>query len=51
MRHALKSRGIDDFKTAMKSVKGMKETIGLKEYSINDLIIYTCLLDDMVFDD
>ena len=50
MRSALKSRGIDDFKTAMKFVEGMKETTGLKEYSLNDFIIYTCLLDEVVFD-
>jgi hypothetical protein len=49
MRYALKSRGIDDFKTAMKFVEGMKETTGLKEYSLNDFIIYTCLLDELVF--
>ena len=51
MRAALQSRGIDDFKTAMKFVEGMKETTGLTEYSLNDLIIYTCLLDRVVFDD
>ena len=51
MRNALKSRGIDDFEVAMKFVKGMQETIGLKTYSMNDLIIYTCLLDGAVFDD
>ena len=51
MRSALKSRGIDDFKTAMKFVEGMKETTGLPDYSLNDLIIYTCLLDKVVFDD
>ena len=49
MRYALKSRGIDDFKTAMKFVEGMKETF-LEEYSLNDFIIYTCLLDKLVFD-
>ena len=51
MRSALQSRGIDDFKTAMKFVEGMKEEIGLPEYSLNDLVIYTCLLDRAVFDD
>ena len=50
MRSALKSRGIDDFKTAMKFVNGMKATTGLDDYSLNDFIIYTCLLDDVVFD-
>jgi hypothetical protein len=50
MTAALKSRGIDEFKTAMKFVEGMKETTGLKEYALNDLIIYTCLLDGVVFD-
>ena len=40
----------DQFKTAMKFVEGMKETTGLKEYSLNDFIIYTCLLDGVVFD-
>ena len=47
----MKSRGIDDFKVAMKFVEGMKETTGVKEYSLNDFIIYTCLLDEVVFDD
>ena len=51
MRSALKSRGMDDFKTAMKFVEGMKQTTGLKEYSLHDFIIYTCLLDEVVFDD
>ena len=51
MRSALKSRGIDDYKTAMKFVEGMKEETGLTQYSLNDLIIYTCLLDRVVFDD
>ena len=50
IRSALKSRGIDDFKTAMKFVEGLKDTTGLKEYSLNDFIIYTCLLDRVVFD-
>ena len=50
MRPALRTRGIDDFKTAMKFVEGMKETTGLNEYSLNDLIIYTCLQDRVVFD-
>ena len=51
MRSVSKSKGIDDFKTAMKFVKGMKETTGLKEYSLNDLIIYTCLLVGVVFNE
>ena len=53
MRSALKSKGIDDFKTAMKFVKGMKETTGLQEYSLDDCIMYTCLrpLGEVVFDD
>ena len=49
MRIALKSRGIDDFKTAMKFVEGMQKTL-LAEYSLNDFIIYTCLLDNLVFE-
>ena len=51
MRSALKLRGIDDYKTASKFVKGMKATTGLKEYFLNAFIIYTCLLDEVVFDD
>ena len=51
MRSALKYRGIDDFKTAMKFVVGMQAETGLTRYSLNDLIIYTCLLDRVVFDD
>ena len=51
IRSSLKSKGIDDFKTAMKFVEGMKETTGLKQYSLNDFIIYTCLLDEIEFDD
>lgn len=51
MRKALKSKGIDDFEVAMKFVKGMQETIELKTYSLNDLIIYTCLLDEKVYDE
>ena len=51
MRSALKSRGIDDYKTAMKFVEGMKDETGLCQYSLNDLIIFTCLLDRVVFDD
>ena len=51
MRSALKYRGIDDFKTAMKFVVGMQAETGLPRYSLNDLIIYTCLLDRVVFDD
>ena len=51
MRSSLLCRGIDDFKTAMKFVEGMKATTGLTQYSLNDLIIYTRLLDRVVFDD
>ena len=51
MKHALKKRGLDDYKTCMKFVEGMKETTDLEEYTINDLIIYTCLLDRVVFDE
>ena len=51
MRTALKYRGIDDYKTAMKFVVGMRAETGLTQYSLNDLIIYTCLLDRVVFDD
>ena len=51
MRSALKSRGIDDFKTALKFVNVMKETTDLKEYPLNGLIVYTCLLGNVVFDD
>jgi hypothetical protein len=49
MRSALKARGIDDYKTAMKFVKGMQETTGLQSYSLNDFIIYTCLLHELIF--
>ena len=51
MRNALKRKGIDDFDVAMKFVKGMQDAIKLKTYSMNDLIIYTCLLDKTVYDD
>ena len=51
MRCALQPRGMDDYKTAMKFVEGMKEETGLTQYSHKDLIIYTCLLDRVVFDD
>ena len=51
MRSALKMRGIEDFKTAMKFVEGMRCITGLPDYALNDLIIYTCLLDKVVFDD
>ena len=50
-RCALRSRGIDDYKTAMKFVEGLKAETGLSQYSLNDLILYTCLLDRVVFDD
>jgi hypothetical protein len=50
MRDALKSKGIDDFKTAMKFVEGLKDLTGLTEYSLNDFIIYMCRLDQVVFD-
>ena len=51
MRTSLKYRGIDDFKTAMKFVVGMREETGLAQYDLNDLIIYTCLMGGVVFDD
>ena len=51
MRSAFRTRGIADFKTAMKFVEGMKAEIGLPGYSLNDLVIYTCLLDRVVFDE
>ena len=51
MRCALRARGIDDYKTAMRFVRGLKAETGLSRYSLNDLIIYTCLLDRVVFDD
>jgi hypothetical protein len=51
MRTTLKYRGIDDFKTAMKFVVGMREETGLAQYDLNDLIIYTCLMGGVVFDD
>ena len=51
MKHALKRRGLDDYKTCMRFVEGMKETTDLNEYTLNDLIIYTCLLDRVVFDE
>ena len=51
MKYALKKRGLDDYKTCMKFVDGMKEVINLSEYTLNDLIIYTCLLDRVVFDE
>ena len=50
MKSALKYRGIDDFKTAMEFVVGMQAETGLTRYSLNDLIIYTCLLDRVVFE-
>ena len=50
LRQALKSHGICDFTTAMKFVKGMQEITGLPGYCLNDFIIFTCLLDDVVFD-
>jgi len=51
MRSALDRRGINDYKTAMKFVEGMKALTGLTMYSLNDFIIYTCLLDKVVFDE
>ena len=51
MRSSLQCRGIGDFKTAMKFVEGMVEETGLTRYCLNDLIIYKCLLDRVVFDD
>ena len=51
MRATLKYRGIVDFKTAMKFVVGMRATTGLAQYGLNDLIIYTCLMGGVVFDD
>ena len=48
---ALKSRGIVDYDTASRFVKGMQQVTGLKKYCLNDLIVYTCLLDRVVFDD
>ena len=51
MKYALKRRGLDDYKTCMKFVDGMKDTVNLSEYTLNDLIIYTCLLDRVVFDE
>ena len=51
MKHALKKRGLDDYKTCMKFVDGMKDATNLSEYTLNDLIIYTCLLDRGVFDE
>ena len=51
MKCALKYRGIDDFKTAMKFVVGMQAETGLTRHLLKDLIIYTCLLDRVVFDD
>ena len=49
MKHALKRRGLDDYKTCMRFVEGMKETTDLNEYTLNDLIIYTCLMDKVEF--
>ena len=51
MRGTLEARGINEFKVAMRFVKGMKQVTGEDTYSLNDLVIYTCLLDDLVFDD
>jgi hypothetical protein len=51
MKYALKKRGLNDYKTCAKFVEGMKETTHLPEYTLNDLIIYTCLLDKVVFDE
>ena len=51
IKQALTSRGIDDFKVALKFVNGMKQLTGLQSYGINVLIIYSCLLDDIVFHD
>ena len=51
MRTSLKDAGIEDYKTAKKFVEGMKKITGLQTYCINDLIIYTCLLDRVVLDD
>ena len=48
MRSCLQSRGIADYVTTMRFVKGMQQI--LAQYTINDLIIYTCLLDEVVFD-
>ena len=50
LREALKLYGIADFQVSMKFVKGMKAVTGLDAYCLNDLIIYTCLLGDVVFD-
>ena len=50
MADTLKEWGIADFATAMKFVQGMKDTIGLTTYSLNDFIIYTCLMSSHVFD-
>ena len=51
MRSTLTYRGIVDFKTAMKFVVGMRAATGLAQYGLNDLIIYTCLMGGVVFDD
>ena len=48
MRRALRAHGLDDFTTAMKFVKTMQAVSGLSQYSLNDLIIYTCLLKKSV---
>ena len=50
LREAVKLYGIADFQVSMKFVKGMKAVTGLDGYGLNDLIIYTCLLGDVVFD-
>jgi len=50
MRSTLKAWGISDFATAMKFVEGMKDISGLTKYSLNDFIIYTCLMSATVFD-
>ena len=50
LREALKLYGIGDFQVSMKFVKGMKAVTGFDGYCLNDLIIYTCLLGDVVFD-
>ena len=51
IKSALATRGIDDYKVACKFVTGMQEVTGNNKYCLNDLIIYTCLLDNIVFDD
>ena len=51
MRSTLTYRGLVDFKTAMKFVVGMRAATGLPQYGLNDLIIYTCLMGGMEFED